>query len=329
MPASGRYIYIPYSVTKVNANPFSYSANVTIHCSEGSAAETFADDNDFEYVTDEFKQEVNYTVYPADTWFTASWDNVEGADSYEILIFTNKENTCIKLISGITDTAYKSEQNFLSSNSTYKFVVRPCVNGKYGAYSLTEAKVVTLYRNPGNVNAPRVNNTTDNTVELSWWTNYNATGYDVYVLDEKNAEWKLFKRVTENGCTITGLKPGTEYNFRVVPVKTVEAGDIFGIPWETSAKTTGGVAVSPVITKAVPDDSSVTITREGVNGAEKYNVFTYINGKYTSQGTTTATTFTVKKLVNGAKYGFLVRAYVGGKWTSFTVDDVIYATPSK
>ncbi|MGN1340318.1 MAG: hypothetical protein ACI4WS_08495, partial [Oscillospiraceae bacterium] len=62
-------------------------------------------------------------------------------------------------------------------------------------------------------------------------------------------------------------------------------------------------------------------------GATKYGVYTYLDGKYYAQGTTTATTYTVTGLTNGTKTGFLVRAYIDGAWSSFTAADVVYATP--
>ena len=35
-----------------------------------------------------------------------------------------------------------------------------------------------------------------------------------------------------------------------------------------------------------------------------------------------------KNLTNGVKYGFAVKAYVNGKWTSVTSKDIVYATPT-
>ncbi|MBQ7783054.1 MAG: hypothetical protein IJ368_03710, partial [Oscillospiraceae bacterium] len=83
----------------------------------------------------------------------------------------------------------------------------------------------------------------------------------------------------------------------------------------------------PSITKAIAGDGTVALNWTAVDGAEKYAVYTYLDGKYTCVGSRTATGMYVTGLTNGTEYGFLVRAYVNGAWTSFNEDDIVYATP--
>ncbi|MGN1340719.1 MAG: hypothetical protein ACI4WS_10535, partial [Oscillospiraceae bacterium] len=64
---------------------------------------------------------------------------------------------------------------------------------------------------------------------------------------------------------------------------------------------------------------------------EKYAVYTYKDGKYylvDANVPGTASGYLITGLTNGTKYGVLVRAYINGQWTSFTTDDIVYATPS-
>ena len=88
--------------------------------------------------------------------------------------------------------------------------------------------------------------------------------------------------------------------------------------------------LKPTITKAIASDSKVALNWTAVNGAEKYAIYTYVNGKYTCVGSraSTVTGMYVTGLTNGTKYGFLVRAYINGAWSSFTTADIVYATPS-
>ena len=87
---------------------------------------------------------------------------------------------------------------------------------------------------------------------------------------------------------------------------------------------------SPTITKAIAGDSKVALNWTAVDSAEKYAIYTYLNGKYTCIGGRAAsvTGMYVTGLTNGTKYGFLVRAYINGAWSSFTADDIVYATPA-
>ena len=78
---------------------------------------------------------------------------------------------------------------------------------------------------------------------------------------------------------------------------------------------------------ATAGENSVTVQWDEVEGATNYKVFTYLNGKYAVAGETTDPYYYVGDLEAGTEYGFLVRALVNGVWTSFTNDDVVYATP--
>ena len=53
-----------------------------------------------------------------------------------------------------------------------------------------------------------------------------------------------------------------------------------------------------------------------VPNATKYRVSSYKSGKFKTIKTTTKTSYTVKNLVKGNKYSYIVSAYVNGKWTT-------------
>lgn len=58
-----------------------------------------------------------------------------------------------------------------------------------------------------------------------------------------------------------------------------------------------------------------------VPGATKYKVCSYKSGKFKEIKTTTNTSYTVKNLVKGNKYSYIVSAYVNGKWTTMNPSD--------
>lgn len=103
---------------------------------------------------------------------------------------------------------------------------------------------------------------------------------------------------------------------------------------QTSAKTdktetkTDDKSAKPVVT-AKAGNKKATLTWTAVDGATKYKVYSYKNGKLTALKTTTKLKYTVKSLKNGKKYSYVVKAYVNGKWTSVKKADVVTVTPKK
>ena len=127
---------------------------------------------------------------------------------------------------------------------------------------------------------------------------------------------------TGTSSVVTGLRNGTKYGF-LVRAYVNGAWSAF-----TSADLVYATPVSsrPAV-KAAAGDSQVSLSWNSVSGASRYAVYSYLNGKYTMQATTTGTSYTVTGLSNRTRYGFLVRAYINGTWSSFTSDDLVYATP--
>lgn len=78
----------------------------------------------------------------------------------------------------------------------------------------------------------------------------------------------------------------------------------------------------PKFTLTAKDDGKVKISWKEVPGATKYRVYKYVNGQFKEVKTTTKLSYTVKNLVKNNKYSYLVTAYVNGKWTSKSVNDV-------
>lgn len=66
----------------------------------------------------------------------------------------------------------------------------------------------------------------------------------------------------------------------------------------------------------------VKIKWNKVSGATKYRVYKFTNGKFKLIKTTKNTSYTVKNLVKGNKYSYLVTACVNGKWTTKKVTNV-------
>ena len=149
-----------------------------------------------------------------------------------------------------------------------------------------------------------------------------ATGESLLrVSCEKNDTMKMSRDFSGAGCT--KLKVYTIAYNRVGDTVKSTMSDVQYIDIKSSVP----VVVKPTPT-ATAGDGQVTLTWNAIDGATKYAVTLCSNGKYYVQNNSlTDTSYTVTGLTNGTTYQFLVQAYVGGKWTEFTADDLVSATP--
>ncbi len=256
-----------------------------------------------------FAQEGNNEV-------TLTWNAINNASCYTILAFA--DNKFSVATADCTNTEYTVTD--LEGGKEYKFLVASNVKGYYDAY--TEDDYVTA--TPIAVVAkPVVTATAGNSsATLSWKALSGATKYGVYKY--LNGSYSAVGVTTSTSYTVSGLTNGTKYGFLV---RAYANGTWSSFTTADNVYCTPTASVKPVVT-ATAKSGSVQLSWKALSGATKYNVYYYLNGKYTAVATTTATSYTVSGLTNGTKYGFLVRAYVNGAWTSFSSADHVYATPT-
>ena len=160
-------------------------------------------------------------------------------------------------------------------------------------------------------------------VDLSWSSVSGAANYAVYYT--ANGKWYNAGTTTALKMTVSGLTGGTRYGFAV---KAYLNGTWTSVSSSDIVYATPTAAVEkPKITKAEGQDGQVALNWTAVNGATNYAVYTYLNGKWSVAGYRTATGMYVRNLTNGTKYGFAVKAYVNGTWSSVSSSDIVYATP--
>ena len=87
------------------------------------------------------------------------------------------------------------------------------------------------------------------------------------------------------------------------------------------------IVQKPQITGLIAGDRSMTVNWTSVDGASRYGVYYYINGKWTCAGYTSNLYMNVTGLTNGSSYGFAVKAYVNGAWTGVASSDIVYVSP--
>ena len=82
----------------------------------------------------------------------------------------------------------------------------------------------------------------------------------------------------------------------------------------------------PTGLKATAGNRSVKLTWDRIDDADRYAVYKYVDGKYTTVTSTVRTnSYTVTGLTNGVKVGFKVKVYFNGVWSD--ASNIVYATP--
>ncbi|MGN1340724.1 MAG: choice-of-anchor J domain-containing protein, partial [Oscillospiraceae bacterium] len=254
----------------------------------------------------------NPVATPGDGEVTLNWTVLAGATKYAVYSYIDGK---FYAVGTTTETTYTVTG--LTNGTKTGFLVRACIDGVWTSYTSD----YIVYATPVASTKPIVTATPgDGKVTLSWKSPAGASKFAVYTYID--GKYYAKGTTTETTYTVDGLTNGTKTGFLV---RAYVDGD-----W-SSFTTDDVVYATPITTKpkvtATPGDGQVTLSWTVPTGATKYTVFTYIDGKYYTKGTTTATTYTVTGLTNGTKIGFLVRAYVDGAWSSFTSADVVYATP--
>ena len=256
-----------------------------------------------------------FTAKAGDGQVTLTWNKVDGAERYAVYSYLGGKYTqhAVTAADAYTVTG-------LTNGTKYGFLVRAYANGKWSAFTADDL----IYATPVAEVKPVVRATAGDTkVALSWNAVPGATKYAAYYY--LNGKYTAIGTTTATSVVATGLTNGTKYGFLV---RAYVNGAWTSFTTADLVYAAPVAAVKPVV-RVTAGDTKVALSWNAVPGATKYAAYYYLNGKYTAIGTTTATSVVAAGLTNGTKYGFLVRAYVNGAWTSFTTADLVYAVPAK
>ena len=246
-----------------------------------------------------------------------SWSSVSGAANYAVYYTANG-----KWYNAGTTTALKMTVSGLTGGTRYGFAVKAYLNGAWTSVSSSDI----VYATPtAAVEKPKITKAEgqDGQVALNWTSVSGATQYGVYYT--VGGKWYNAGTATGTGMYVRNLTNGTKYGFAVKAYvngawTSISSSDIvYATPVSAAAK--------PVITKAQGQNGQVALNWTSVSGATNYAVYTYLNGTWSLAGYRTATGMYVRNLTNGTTYGFAVKAYVNGAWTSVSSSDIVYATP--
>ena len=254
----------------------------------------------------------NVKASAGDGKVTLTWDAVEGAANYAVLMKKGAGWTVLGAAGNRTEYTVSG----LTNGQKYYFAVKAYAGGAWGKAS--EAVAATPEKNiiPQNVKA----SAGDGKVTLTWDKVEGAANYAVFL--RKGGTWlKIGTTGTGTAFTSRGLPNGGKYFYIV---KAYVDGAWSGESAVVSAIPT---CITPQNVKAFAGDGKVTLTWDKVAGAANYAVFLRKGSVWLKVGTTgTGTAFTSRGLPNGGKYFYMVKAYVNGSWSDESA--VVSAIPT-
>ena len=249
-----------------------------------------------------------------------TWDGVDTAEKYAVYYKLDGRWTCYGYTTDLTMNV-----TGLTNGSSYGFAVKAYVNGAWTGVASSDI----VYVSPKGADKPFITSAEagDRSVKLTWSGVDSAERYGVYYYI--GGKWSFAGYTTELTYEVSGLANGSRYGFAVKAYvngawTAVTSADM------VYAQPAGSTVTSdkPVITKAEAGDGCVYLEWTAVEGADRYAVYSYINGTWTFQCYTDAIGINIENLANGIKYGFAVKAYVNGSWTAVTSADIVYAKPA-
>lgn len=266
----------------------------------------------YKVIYDYAKPEIT-KVTPAAKTVGVNWSEVRGAEKYRVYYFADGKWT---LAGERTETGMYVRN--LTPGKKYGFAVKALLNGEWT--DVTASDIV--YATTLDVK-PRIIETYDEegVIAINWTEVYAAEKYRVYYYTD--GKWALAGERTEEHMLVKGLTKGKKYGFAVKALVNGKWTDVTSsdIVYVTVSN------IKPVITKTFTSGKgTVGLNWSAVNGAEKYRVYYFADGKWTYAGERTELGMYVRNLTSGKKYGFAVKAYVDGQFTDVTSSDIVYVT---
>lgn len=187
----------------------------------------------------------------------------------------------------------------------------------------TGTKVLTYTILPGQVKGLKASSIKLTSITLSW---SKVSGAKYYKLERSidGKKWTTIITTTSTSYTLSKLKAGTKYQFKVVALDSTKK--LLGKP--SSVYKTQTICSAPNVSLTAKTEA-VTVSWKRVTGASKYKIYKSTDQKkWTNVITTTKTSYTISKLTGGNKiYVKVVAVNAYGKNSSYS--SVKYVTVKK
>ncbi len=208
-----------------------YSPNtgcaVSMNVVKDSAAEKYAHDSGISCSVYKSVEAPEVTASAGTDSIVLKWNKIEGADAYRVSFLNNGKFSEYK-----TTTAKMCTVDGLESGKSYTFKVSVLNKVKANKYSeLISSEKITVTSTvpeivekpkPGIPEAPSVTaEASTDSITLRWKKIKNADAYQVRIYNSEKNRYEKYKNVYGRSCTVTGLKSGTEYKFKVISLYSV------------------------------------------------------------------------------------------------------------
>ena len=249
-----------------------------------------------------------------------SWDAVPGATKYAVST-KNADGSYSVRTASVTGTSYTLTG--LTNALEYSILVQAYVDGKWSAY--TDDDLVKAAPVSAQQPVPKIIALGDGTATLSWDPILGASKYAVseYLGDGKYNI--LSMEIEETTYTISDLSNLKTHYFLVQAYIDGQ--------WTTytTANHIGAIPFGPIKPTAIAaaGERSIDLSWEPISGAAKYAVsIKNEDGSFNILSTDiTQSSYVITGLKGNVEYSVLVQAYVDGKWSAYTDDDLVKATP--
>lgn len=177
-----------------------------------------------------------------------------------------------------------------------------------GKGNMTGAKVVNFtIKMPSISGAAKATPSSTTKIKISWKKQDLASGYQIF--DSKNKLIKTVKGGTKTSYTVSGLKAGKTYSFKVRYYNETDKRKCYSNFTKTVKTSTKPAA--PKITLKSKKSKQATISWKKISGASGYEIYRSTKSKsgFKKIATTSKTSYTNTKLTSKKRYYYRVRAY--------------------
>lgn len=152
---------------------------------------------------------------------------------------------------------------------------------------------------------------TANSITLQWNKVSGADGYRIYMYDSAQKKYVKYKSVSGTKCTVSNLKTGTKYNFKIIAL-VKRNGKYSAQKYTDTINVTTKKLDAPKNITADANFSSITLKWSKVSSADAYRIYQYNSAKkkYVAIRTTSATNYTVTGLSSDKTYKFKIAALI-------------------